>query len=83
MKHTITNLTFFIPLIFFPLIAISAEPVPVDCDPSRNCKPIDPCDINPQRQGCPDYKEPSVPTNPPPPLNSGDSKSTSPSKNDD
>lgn len=50
-------------LVCWPLMAMAADPVPIDCDPSTTCKPIDPCAINPDR-----CKEPSIPTTPPPKL---------------
>ena len=29
--------------------ASMADPVPIPCDPAKNCPPIDPCKINPDR----------------------------------
>lgn len=48
-------------------VALSADPVSLDCDPAKNCKPIDPCDLNPNREGCTGYQEPPIHTTPPPP----------------
>ena len=35
-------------LFYFPSVALSAD-VPIDCDPAKNCKPIDPCELAPER----------------------------------
>lgn len=50
-------------LAYWPSVALSAaDPVKLDCDPTKNCKPIDPCAIAPER--C--KPAPSTPTKPPP-----------------
>ncbi|MFZ5755443.1 MAG: hypothetical protein ACOY3X_00905 [Pseudomonadota bacterium] len=39
-------------LLLFPLLlspAAFADPVPIPCDPAKDCPPIDPCKINPDR----------------------------------
>ncbi len=49
--------------VYWPSMALAADPVPLDCDPSSDCKPVDPCAMAPER-----CQEPTIPTTPPPPL---------------
>ncbi|ACQ94631.1 hypothetical protein Tola_3042 [Tolumonas auensis DSM 9187] len=49
--------------VYWPSMALAADPVPLDCDPSSDCQPIDPCAMAPER-----CQEPTIPTTPPPPL---------------
>jgi len=58
----------FLTVIYWPLLAIADYTQPLDCDPAKNCRTIDPCKINPTREGCPGYKPPKLPTTPPPKL---------------
>jgi len=48
-------------LVVLSASCFAGDPVPLDCDPSENCKPIDPCKLAPER-----CKEPTIPTTPPP-----------------
>jgi hypothetical protein len=54
----------------FGWIAVPAmADVPIDCDPAKNCKPIDPCELAPER--CKPDTQPR-PTPPPSPKEQED-----------
>ena len=64
MKHCLPRLMFIAAaMAYWPSAVLAADPVPLDCDPATTCKPIDPCELAPER-----CQEPSIPTTPPPPL---------------
>jgi hypothetical protein len=47
-KELITALLIGIALVL-PLPSWAGDPVPLPCDPAKNCPPIDPCKLNPDR----------------------------------